>query len=500
MEDLVSPEEQAVDPIPPRALGPDDIRTIINNPVYRGIVRVRKPGRDRIRKGQKNADEYEEYRGRHPPIVPDELWFRANRILGEPNKILGQNSHPRRGSSIGLLQGLLICGCCNCAMSPGTATKRKRSGASHIYYRCGDHVKLAEESLCTTKQISADAAESANVTLIQSLEANPAAFARLGFDPTSRKREDEKLTVNAEIFRLDALLQEKHKNIQNFVGFLAKEGGDTLANEVREAGVKAKEEIAKIEYERIQLEHRLHRLCARVPQLSELSRAFGRVARALQISDRKGQIEIFRLIIRRITLKRVSIATCPGSSSRANKRTFRMAVEYRTDEVMRLGETDITNLISQMRFSDIVLKATFEIHSNLKQQRVVLLESNYSVVSSDFACRPEQPNSAVKKSDENPIQRALRWRTLLTDGSKTTTALARDEGVSKGLISQHVALLELPQAIVDFLKDGRDREFKKKVSLRELQRLVEMPPGDGITWFHGRMAGTPMQEVMQLKP
>lgn len=498
MEESKSQDDQVDNARPQRVLSTGDIRVIISNPVYRGIVRVRKPGRDCIKQSERSPDEYEEHRGRHPPIVPDELWFRANRVIKGPDKNHGRKAHPQRGSSIGLLQGLIICGCCDCAMSPGAATKRKRSGDPHRYYRCSELVKRGEQSECTTRQVSCDAVESAVVTLIQSLEANPAAFARMGFDPTSKKREEEKSKTNAEIFRLDALLQDKHRSIENFVKYLGKEGGDTLVNEVREAGTKAKEEIAKIEYERIQLEHRLHRLCARVPQLSELSKAFGRVARALQMSDKRGKSEIFSLIIRSISLRRIAIAAGPGSIARGNKRTFRMESEFRTDEVMRYGETEVANLLSQERFSDIVLKVTFEIHSNSKQQRVMLLEPNYSVVSSDFAYQQADTESVATKNEENPVQRALRWRKLLIDGDKTTTALAKDEKVSKGLISQHIALLELPQLIVDFLKDGRDRGLDRKISLRELQRMAQLAPADGIAMFHARMAGNPLQDVMHL--
>ena len=146
MDDQVSQEESAARIRPPRVLTSTDIRIIIANPVYRGIVRVRKPGRDCLKKGKRTSDEYEEYRGRHPPIIPDELWFRANRIIKEPDRIRGQNSRPRKCGNIGLLQGLIICGCCDCAMSPGTATKRKRSGDTHRYYRCSELVKRGEDS------------------------------------------------------------------------------------------------------------------------------------------------------------------------------------------------------------------------------------------------------------------------------------------------------------------------------------------------------------------
>ena len=175
-----------------------------------------------------------------------------------------------------------------------------------------------------------------------------------------------------------------------------------------------------------------------------------------------------------------------------------MAVEFKTNEVIRYGETDIDRLLSQEKYSEIVLKVTFEIHSNKKQQRVMLLEPNYSVVSSDYAPQP-QAAAGVVKANENPIQRANRWYTVMKSSGKTTTALAKDEKVSKGLISQHVALLAaLPPMVVDYLKDGRDADLKKKISLRELQRLAAMQEAEAIPWFHARMSGAPMQDVMRL--
>src|ERR1700684_2321730 len=58
----------------------ESVRSMIRLPIYRGIVRVRRAHLD-VSPNAADEAEWEEFRGRHPPIVDEDLWYRANRSL-----------------------------------------------------------------------------------------------------------------------------------------------------------------------------------------------------------------------------------------------------------------------------------------------------------------------------------------------------------------------------------------------------------------------------------
>jgi hypothetical protein len=384
-------------------------------------------------------------------------------------------------------------------MSAGNATKRKQSGEQHRYYRCSQLVKRAETSDCRTRQVSADALESAVNSLIGLVAKNPAAFARVGFDPSSGKREEDLAKANGELLKLESMIGERRGAIDSFIRYLGKSGSESLADDVREAGLKAKQELAKLEHERIQVEHTLHKITARIPRLSELSMGFSNVKQALEIADRRGQWGIFQTIIRWVRLNRVILA---GGNWSANEkqRVFRLEVLFRTDEILNYGQAEATTLFAQEKYADLRLRVTFTIHSNSKEQRVTLMEPNYTITSAKYLPASSPGIAPEDRADENPIQRAIRWKLLITNNEITATALAIDEKVSKALISQHLALLSLPQLIVDFMKDGKDRSLKRKISLRELQRLCILEAADAISAFHNRVSGNEIQAALNLVP
>ena len=474
------------------------IRGIIANPVYRGIVRVRNQHRDDA-PGALGA-EWEEFRGRHSALVSDDLWFRANRLLKPIDKSTQRTLRSRKTQSMGLLQGLLVCACCEgSAMSPSASTRLQKGGVRHMYYRCTRLIKGAKQSNCSTKQVSGSAIESAVIALIQSVEANSAILIRVGFDSPSRKREEMISKCKAEVLRLDDLMQQNRLGISNLVGFIQKGEVTALAADAHSKAEELKAAIANLEHQRIQFEAQLHKLSGRIPQISELGKAFGPIAKALQFANHAQKYEIIHRIIKSINVRRVVVAGESVSRSRSKARTFRIAIECKTDAIMKFSESDLKGVYATTGFSNIVLNVTFEVVSNSLEQRVTLLESGYSFVSASYEPPDATTAATVGLSEENPVQSAIRWKALMADGETTAVLISKRENVSRTLISQNLALLRLPQLIVDFLKDGRDRDLKPPIARRELLRLLDLPSRDAISSFHARVAGQPLQDVMQLK-
>jgi len=329
------------------------------------------------------------------------------------------------------------------------------------------------------------------------MEANPASFSRFGFENKSRKQEDMITEARAELFKIDAALQERRRKIDNFMKFISTEKDNILGNEVMVSAETAKNEIIGLENNRIQVESRLHKLAEKSPPISEVARAFGMLAKALSVATPSNKHELLTSVIRKIILRRIAVSSFKGSLFN-KKRTFQLAIEFRTDGILNFGESDISLAVKRIGFSNIELKVTLEISSNRKEQKVLLMEAGYSTVSSVFGTPVASVPVPTLPNSENPIQRALRWQFLTENESKTASAVAIDEKVSKGLISQHIALLDLPQIIIDFMKSGRDHGMQKGFSLRELQRLLSMPTTEAIAQFHARIAGHPVQDIMPL--
>lgn len=113
----------------------DVLRKMIKNTIY--IGRVRLHGQD--------------YTAKHEPLVPVELWERANAAVAKPLP-----AGPRlqtRDKHFHVLKGLVFCGCCGRAMIPNSCGKRDNSGQVYRYYTCGHTHKEKSDSLCPVRNV-----------------------------------------------------------------------------------------------------------------------------------------------------------------------------------------------------------------------------------------------------------------------------------------------------------------------------------------------------------
>ena len=111
---------------------------ILTNPVYVGKIRYG----DRV------------YAGRHPGIVPADLFERVQRLLDGTRK--RRRPATSKGDHIYLLKGMLRCGKCGAAMAPGCAYGRSRS--RYHYYQCTKRIHTGKIA-CDAKLVRAEAAD-----------------------------------------------------------------------------------------------------------------------------------------------------------------------------------------------------------------------------------------------------------------------------------------------------------------------------------------------------
>lgn len=390
-------------------------------------------------------------------------------------------------------------------MTPGRSGSK--TGMEHRYYRCIRLSKGRKESLCSTGQVSAAALEAAVTSVIQLLEANPAAFERIGVDDI-RKRKDAAAQLQKDIAGVDIEILCAQKELENLLAFV-KRGESTLSPEATAAAKAAKEKLARYEAERIRLQTTINSLGAKIASVSDVSKQCGLIARAIAVASHNQRVSIFRAIFRCIKVRRVIVASEEVTRQKRilPQRIFRLRLNINTNQLMRFGTSalgDSFDAFANRAYSDTIVAVTIQIRSNAKEQKVILLEQGYTTVSADFSAlsRSHAQDSVPQTASVEPtnaIQWAFRWKAQLVSGMKTVTQIAREENVSKGLVSQYVGLLSLPQMIIDFLSDGRDQLLQRKFSLRELQRLAAMRPEDAINAFQGRVRGQPVQSALNLE-
>jgi site-specific DNA recombinase len=121
-----------------RPFNKTSLHKLLTNVAYRGMIRYKQ----------------EVHPGEHLAIVDEALWQHVQQRLQE-----GGPGQARRRSSGALLQGLLYCRACACAMSPGHTT---HDGRRYRYYVCTKAQKRGRH-LCPAKTISAGTVERAVV-------------------------------------------------------------------------------------------------------------------------------------------------------------------------------------------------------------------------------------------------------------------------------------------------------------------------------------------------
>jgi site-specific DNA recombinase len=114
--------------------------------------------------------------GEHPAIVPITLWDQVQALLKQNGR--GSAAVPRRPTDA-LLQGLLRCVACNCAMTPTHATKH--GSRRYRYYLCTEAQKRGRHT-CPTPSLPAAEIERFVLDQLQALGHQPAGKDEAGGD------------------------------------------------------------------------------------------------------------------------------------------------------------------------------------------------------------------------------------------------------------------------------------------------------------------------------
>jgi hypothetical protein len=76
------------------------------------------------------------------------------------------------------------------------------------------------------------------------------------------------------------------------------------------------------------------------------------------------------------------------------------------------------------------------------------------------------------------------------------TTIAKLQGVTKGLVSQHIKLLTLPPLILDYLMDEKNLSVAKSFSFRELLRLLSIDQALAVKQFREKVGGVTQSALL----
>ncbi|MCX5784562.1 MAG: recombinase family protein [Elusimicrobia bacterium] len=177
---------------------------LLNNLIFTGKIVYK---RDTIIKGE------------HLPIIPDDVFEKAHRILRANGHGVTQRHIEERKYSY-LLGGLVRCAFCHSGMTP--TTSRPRQGERYFYYHCSSVNKM-DRTACEVRRVPAKALESFVMKRLELLSKSKDIVEKVikgTLEDSSRAlpvKKEEKSRVCAELGNIDG-------DIKNLVGVLAQEG------------------------------------------------------------------------------------------------------------------------------------------------------------------------------------------------------------------------------------------------------------------------------------
>jgi site-specific DNA recombinase len=176
------------------------------------------------------------YPGEHEGIVDAKVFERVQQILKGNARFGGSAVRNKHGA---LLKGLLHCGPCGCAMTPGHSSKK--DGRKYRYYTCVQSQKRGKD-VCPSRTVPAEQIEQFVINQIRKVGQNPALVRQTLIE--ARRQSDARLVeLNADLRRLERDLARFHAQVRNLANPGRGGAGARSAPQLAES----QEQIAKAE-------------------------------------------------------------------------------------------------------------------------------------------------------------------------------------------------------------------------------------------------------------
>lgn len=437
----------------------DVLRKVIQNPLYRGVVRFRA----------------EEFQGQHEALVTPEVWDQANAAIAETKRKPKVRLRPL-DKYANLLKGMVVCSYCGVPLFSRASGKDRLDGKLYRYYACVVAKPADEGDPCTLGSVAAQPLEDAIIGFLSHPDLGHFASESLMEIPAADVALRRKLT--AELAGIDAELEKVQTRTQNCLDVIAEEGLQGIKQELtdRLAGLQAQKQPILVR--RAQCRQQLTTLDEQTFNRARICHAFERLARLLPNMERERQRQLFFGLFESIQITR-----------------FRRSRDYKvnddSEQVLKLGfRFRLSNFVEAME-RDVVIddrtvrtpaygRRLLEIDGQIalgRKSRVKIVAPFQMEIGSEAAVAP-----VMIEQVKHPIHRATNWEVELERGI-SVRALALKENVSASLVSFHLKLLRLAPEIQIFVRELSTPAEVEFFSLRKLALLSELDRETQLTRF-----------------
>ncbi|MDP1578811.1 MAG: recombinase family protein [Candidatus Didemnitutus sp.] len=439
----------------------DGLRLLLRNPVYRGAIRFA---------GQ-------EYAARHEPLVPSELWEKANAAVS--------TTLPRAGPRVSdrdmhahLLKGLAHCGCCNRALVPTDSTKHAGAEKVYRYYACSTIMRQRESSPCPVGRVSADALERVVVIFLSEVSKHPAVAAAAIQHSETLKTKDRPILV-AELSAIQKQLEIVGKKFKHCIQAVEAGGADVLGDSLRERATELRAEKDRLIVAREQKRQQVDACDATQLTEKRILGALERVAEILPKMDVSARREFIHLFVERVEVRKRSVrqrAGQPAEPARMMEVKVRLHVP-RLVEAMdekSFSETRLQRSAFTTRGLALESKVDF---TRAHRGEVTITAPFTKVVPFGSVARPAPRPVPAPTEQQHAIHRAHKWQRMLKDKLVPHRfALAKQEQVTPGHVTRMLRLTELMPEIQDYLLKLRAVNPARHFPLREIGELAKLDP------------------------
>lgn len=439
----------------------DILRKLIQNSLYRGVIRY----------------EGQEFSGQHEALVDAELWERANAAVAEskrkPKKVLRD-----RDKYSNLLKGMVICTQCGEPLFSKASGKDSADGPRYRYYFCtGIESKTLEgQRTCFLRSIPGQPLEDLVVGFLSRVGAKDETVSR--FSQIAEVLIPTQKQLQAELRAIEERLAEIGVKVRNCVDTLENGGLEQLQPELKERISLLHAQRQPLIVEREACRQKLQALGSQLFDAERLQLSFERLGRMLPLMDRAKMRNLLSTI-----LGRIEISTVEWSA--------RFRAKIAGDRIFRLGftvylEQLVTAMERDVMIDDRTIRTSAYAHQELELETEIVIGRNGRALiitpfRAELGIRPSLP--VPPEAPQHPIHRATAWeRDIRTHGGVRAVADYRE--VSASLVSLHLKLLKLAPEIQIFLRDLAAPKALQFFSLRRMARLAELPHGKQLAEFN----------------
>jgi hypothetical protein len=423
----------------------DSLRLLIRNSIYRGAIRY--GGR--------------EFRGLHEPLVSEGKWEMANAALAHPDHS-GRRRLLARDKYVNLLKGIIVCASCGRAMLSKASGKVSAGVARYRYYSCRRRHVAQDEPKCVCGDLAAEGIEKAVTGILRQLGNHDALVdSLLNESSGAGRRQAQQID---KLNDLDRRLAKLGIQTANCVEVLAAEGAraltDDLNRKIRELGRQREALLVSREQQRQRLF--AHNNC--ILSRERLRFALMKLGGLLPTMAAMQRRDLLRLILESVAVNRVPSI---HGANRDYLVTIHLSLTALITAMERGGVGD-----DRMEKIQPYGHRTMEITADLAigpRGRISLRRP----FEAELGEPPIEIDGRHTKAPQNPIQRALAWKSKLraTPGL-SIRGLAKLEGQSPASISLHLKLLTNAPEIVAFVRNLQTPEALQVFSYRSLLKMA----------------------------